>query len=74
MGFSGRYKVAAGWKRRVESLRDNTPRKVMNEVMREGVVVGDLLMLGLEYLNTKGRESNYSMYINNEFRRALNLK
>lgn len=70
VGFAPNYKYNK-WKRKVEILRKSPDSKLL---LKEGVVVGDLLMLGLEYLGNGGRETYYTRFINKQFRRALNLK
>lgn len=59
------------WMQKVEELRKDPNAKLL---LQEGVVVGDLLMLGLEYAKKGGRETDYTKYINQQFKEALNLK
>ena len=44
------------WKLRVEALRDSNKLKTISEK----IAAGDLLTLGLEYKNTKGKENDYT--------------
>lgn len=70
VGFAPNYKYNK-WKRKVEILRKNPDSKLL---IKRGVVIGDLLMLGLEYATNGGRETDYTRFINQQFRKALNLK
>ena len=70
-GFAPKYKYGK-WKRRVKTLK-NGPDS-MSLLKEKGVAVGDLLMLGSEYLESHGKETKYSTFINKEFRRALDLQ
>jgi len=72
-GFAPGHKYR-NWQSEAKRLVDSTPRDVGIEVMREGVVPGDLLVLGQEYLTSKGKETEYSRYINAQFQKALKLK
>ena len=45
------------WQLRVKALKNNT-----NLTMLEKVAAGDLLMLGLEYMETKGKENDYTKF------------
>jgi len=68
-GFAPGYKYNR-WKKRVELLRQHPDSKLL---LKEGVVVGDLLMLGKEYMVNGGRETDYTRLINPEFRKVLEL-
>ena len=68
-GFARGYKYSR-WKKRVELLRQQTDYKLL---LKEGVVVGDLLMLGTEYMVNGGRETDYTRFLNPEFRKVLEL-
>jgi hypothetical protein len=72
-GFAPGHKYR-NWQLETKRLIDSTPRDVGMEVMREGVVPGDLLMLGSEYLTSKGKETEYTRYINAQFQQALKMK
>lgn len=45
------------WQLRMKALRNNT-----NLTTLEKIAAGDLLMLGLEYMETKGRENDYTRF------------
>ena len=70
------FRVDAGdtkyvkWKRKVECLEKDPACKL---ALEEGIVVGDLILLGLEYAIQGGRETEYSKRISQQFRQALNL-
>ena len=68
-GFAPSYKYSR-WEKRVELLRQHPDSKLL---LKEGVVVGDLLMLGTEYMVNGGRETDYTRFINLEFRKVLEL-
>jgi hypothetical protein len=70
VGF-GRCCQYYNWMQKVEELREDPNAKLL---LQEGVVVGDLLMLGLEYAKKAGRETDYTKYMNQQFKEALNLK
>lgn len=59
------------WLKEVEILEKNHKA---NLLMEEGIVVGDLKMLGLEYMKSKGKETEYTRVIVPEIKAALNLK
>jgi hypothetical protein len=58
------------WKRKVECLEEDPACKL---ALEEGIVVGDLILLGLEYAIQGGRETEYSKRISQQFRKAPNL-
>ena len=58
------------WKRKVECLEKDPACKV---ALEEGIVVGDLILLGLEYAIQGGRETEYSKRISQQFKKAFNL-
>ena len=66
-GFSPGYKYH-NWLKRVENLKNQPEAK---SLLKKGIVVGDLEMLGLEYVNTKGRENDYTRFTNKNFKKAL---
>ena len=68
-GFAPGYKYSR-WEQRVEVLRQHPDSKLL---LKEGVVVGDLLTLGNEYMDNGGRETDYTRFINPEFRKVLEL-
>jgi hypothetical protein len=70
VGF-GRCCKYYNWMQKVEKLREDPNAKLL---LQKGVVVGDLLMLGLEYAKNGGRETDYTKYMNQQFKEALNLK
>lgn len=63
IGFkpTGKYNK---WLKKVNRLEKNPNSRL---IMEEGICVGDLKMLGLEYAKHGGRETKYSKYMNNEF-------
>ena len=58
------------WLEKVKNL-ENDPDS--NLLLQEGVVVGDLKMLGLEYAKKGGEETDYTKFINQQFKEALSL-
>ena len=56
------------WKKKVECLEKDPECRL---VLAEGIVVGDLILLGLEYAIQGGRETEYSKLIGQQFRKAL---
>lgn len=42
-------------------------------LISKGVVLGDLMMLGIEYTKSKGAATEYSKFITSEFKKALKL-
>jgi len=58
------------WKRKVECLEKDP---ACNVALEERIVVGDLILLGLEYAIQGGKETEYSKRISQQFRKALNL-
>ena len=58
------------WLEKVKNL-ENDPDS--NLLLQEGVVVGDLKMLGLEYAKKGGKETGYTKFINQQFKEALSL-
>jgi hypothetical protein len=58
------------WLQKVKELENNPDSKLL---LQEGVVVGDLKMLGLEYAKKSGKETNYTKFINQQFKEALSL-
>ena len=66
-GFSADHKYRV-WKIRVENLRDDPNSKLL---LQDGIAVGDLLMLGFEYMKSKGRETEHTKSINAELTKAF---
>lgn len=66
-GVGGPYN---NWMIKIEEL-EKDPNA--NLLMEEGVVVGDLKMLGLEYMKSKGKETEYTQFIVPEIERALKI-
>lgn len=66
-GFGVGYKYNK-WLKEVESLK-NTPEEKL--LLQKGFVPGDLEMLGLEYMNSKGRETEYSLWAKKTIRDGL---
>jgi hypothetical protein len=66
-GFGIEYKYNK-WLKEVETLK-NTPEEKL--LLQRGVVPGDLEMLGLEYLNSKGSETEYSLWAKKTIRDGL---
>ena len=54
------------WQLKVEALRNN---KTLT--MLEKIAVGDLLMLGLEYMKTKGKENDYTKFARESIAESL---
>jgi len=42
-------------------------------LLHEGVVAGELLMLGLEYSKNGGRDNDYTKYMKQQWKKALGL-
>jgi tetratricopeptide (TPR) repeat protein len=59
------------WKENVEELKKNPDSKLLLE---NGIVVGDIEMLGSEYRKSKGKETDYTKYMVPEIKSALNIK
>ena len=57
VGFWVKYKYKA-WQIKVENIR-----KKSNLSIEEKIAIGDLLTLGLEYIKTKGKENDYTIFI-----------
>jgi hypothetical protein len=55
------------WLQKVEKLQNDPNAKLL---LQEGVTVGDLQMLGLEYMRSKGKETEYSTFINKELKKV----
>jgi hypothetical protein len=54
------------WQLKVEALRDNETL-----TMNDKIAVGDLLMLGLEYMKTNGKENDYTKYARESIAESL---
>lgn len=67
-GAGGPYSY---WMKEIEKLEANPNA---NLLLEEGLVVGDLKMLGLEYMNSKGKKTEYTRFIVPEIKRALRIK
>lgn len=60
------------WLEEIEKLESNPNANLL--LLREGLVVGDLKMLGLEYVNSKGKETEYTRFIVPEIKKALRIE
>lgn len=70
-GFSGTYKYN-DWLKKVGNLKDSP---VAKEILLDyGFAIGDLEMLGLEYVKTKGQETKYSNWAKERIKKGLNKK
>ena len=58
------------WLKEVEKLEKDPKADLL---MEEGIVVGDLKMLGFEYMKSKGKETEYTRFIVPEIKKALNI-
>ena len=67
-GFDVNYKYNS-WLKRADELSDLRQAKYI--LLNYGFSLGDLQMLGLEYVKTKGRESRYSNWSRNRIENAL---
>lgn len=67
-GFDVNYKYNS-WMKRADELSDLRQAKYI--LLNYGFALGDLQMLGLEYVKTKGRESRYSNWAKNRIENAL---
>lgn len=67
-GFDVNYKYNS-WLKRADELSDLRQAKYI--LLNYGFALGDLQMLGLEYVKTKGRESKYSNWSRNRIENAL---
>jgi len=54
------------WQLKVEALRNNKTLKMIDKI-----AVGDLLMLGLEYMRTKGKENDYTKFARESIAESL---
>lgn len=70
-GFSGAYKYNE-WLKKVGELK-NSP-KAKEILFDYGFSLGDLEMLGLEYVKTKGRETKYSNWAKDRIENGLKQK
>lgn len=59
------------WLKKVELL-EQAPNS--NSLLEEGLVVGDLKMLGLEYMKSKGKKTEYTRFIVPVIKKALRIK
>ena len=59
------------WLKVVESIKDKD--ECIQALAPLGVVPGELTMLGLEYVGSRGRETNYSKFIRREFDSAFKI-
>ena len=54
------------WQLKVEALRNNKTLTMIDKI-----AVGDLLMLGLEYMKTKGKENDYTKFARKSIAESL---
>lgn len=54
------------WQLKVEALRNNKTLTMIDKI-----AVGDLLMLGLEYMKTKGKENDYTKFARESIAESL---
>lgn len=59
------------WLDRIERI-ENDPDA--NLLLENGIAVGEVKMLGLEYIKSKGKETEYTQFIIPEIKKALNIK
>ena len=69
VGFSQKYKYFE-WQSKVMRTSKDPRSKLL---LKRGISPDDLSTLGAAYFKSRGAETNYSRYINAEFRRALAL-
>ena len=67
-GAGGPYHA---WMEKVEKLEKDPNAKLLIE---NGMVVGDLKMLGFEYMRSKGKETDYTQFIIPEIKKALHIQ
>jgi hypothetical protein len=70
VGFARESKYS-GWLDRVGKLYEDSRSKDL--LKKEGIPVEDLLNLGHEYFKSGGKETPFSRFANEEFRRAFDL-
>lgn len=68
-GFGGAYRYN-DWLHRVDELKNSPYAKTI--LMEYGFALGDLEMLGLEYVESKGKETEYSIWAKNRISSGLN--
>ena len=59
------------WLKAVEELENSPDSKLL---LKKGIVAGELKALGLEYVNSKGQETEVTKYFNKIFSKAINAK
>ncbi len=69
VGFDPENKYS-NWLDRVGKLKED-PRS--EGLLKKGISVEDLLNLGLEYFKSGGKETSFSRFVNQEFRKAFDL-
>jgi hypothetical protein len=70
VGFNPKNKYS-NWLDRVGKLKEDSRSKGLLE--KKGIPVEDLLNLGLEYFKSGGKETSFSRFANEEFRKAFDL-
>lgn len=60
------------WLIKVNNLKNDPVQEKL--VSKIDITAVDLHLLGLEYMKSKGKETEYTRFINPEFKKALNLK
>jgi hypothetical protein len=68
LGF-GKGSPYYNWFKEIEALESDD--KVKYLLKQYGIVVGDLKQLGMEYMDSKGKETEYSKYTTKQFEKAF---
>jgi hypothetical protein len=69
VGFAPENKYSK-WLDRVSKLKQDSRSKGL---LKKGIPIEDLMNLGLEYFKSGGKETSFSRFANDEFRRAFQL-
>jgi hypothetical protein len=69
VGFSPENKYSK-WLDKVGKLKEDSRSKGL---LKKGIPIEDLLNLGLEYFKSGGKETSFSRFVNEEFRKAFEL-
>ena len=57
------------WLKKVEDLKENPNEEQL--VFQVGINATDLHLLGLEYMKSKGQETDHTVFMNQKFNKAL---
>lgn len=69
-GFGGKYKYNK-WLKKVEQLK-SMPNP--DFLLKYGFSIGDIEMLGLEYMKSEGKETEFSLWAKERINKGLNMK